>query len=110
MSFRAISLATLALVAAAAVPAADAGTQDSDAALFSSIEGAWSGPGEIVAGKYKGTKFTCNLTGETPNGKVGMTLDGACRVGVFTQPMSATVERRGGGGIGCRHAIMVTDC
>ncbi|MBK8458760.1 MAG: hypothetical protein IPL47_17885 [Phyllobacteriaceae bacterium] len=69
---------------------------DRDAELFTAIKGVWSGPGEIVAGKYKGTKFTCNLTGVTPDGKVGMSLDGSCRVGVFTQPMSASVERRGG--------------
>ena len=31
-----------------------------------SVEGEWAGPGEIVAGKYKGTKFTCNFTGSTP--------------------------------------------
>jgi len=91
----AVSLSILAAIAAPT--GVQAGTADRDAALFSSIEGTWAGPGEIVAGKYKGTKFTCNLTGETPNGKVGMSLDGSCRVGVFTQPMSAKVERRGGG-------------
>jgi hypothetical protein len=66
-----------------------------DVEFFRSVEGKWSGPGEIVAGKYKGTKFTCNFIGSTPAGKVGMSLDGGCRVGVFTQPMSATVERKG---------------
>ncbi len=52
-------------------------------------------PGEIVAGKYKGTKFVCDLAGTTPAGAVGMTLDGTCRVGVFSQPMKATVVRVG---------------
>jgi hypothetical protein len=68
-----------------------------DKKFFRSVEGEWVGPGEIVAGKYKGTKFTCTFTGSTPELKVGMTLDGACRVGVFTQKMSATVERKGKG-------------
>lgn len=97
MSKRAVSLSILALAAFTAAMPADAGTPDRDAAMFSSIKGTWTGPGEIVAGKYKGTKFTCNLTGETPSGTVGMKLDGACRVGVFTQPMSASVVRRGAG-------------
>ncbi len=52
------------------------------------------GPGEIVAGKYKGTKFTCTLDGTTPAEKAGMTLDGSCRVGIFNQPMKATSRPR----------------
>jgi len=68
---------------------------DKDKQFFQSIEGQWSGPGEIVAGKYKGTKFVCNLAGSTPDENVGMTLDGTCRVGVFSQPMKATVTRAG---------------
>lgn len=66
-----------------------------DKQFFQSIEGQWAGPGEIVAGKYKGTKFTCNFTGSTPGGKLGMTLDGGCRVGVFSQKMSAKIEHGG---------------
>jgi hypothetical protein len=66
-----------------------------DKQFFRSIEGQWAGPGEIVAGKYKGTKFTCNFTGSTPDSKVGMALDGGCRVGVFTQKMSASIEKSG---------------
>jgi hypothetical protein len=72
-----------------------ASAAERDATFFRSVQGKWSGPGEIVAGKYKGTRFTCNFTSTTPTDKVGMTLDGGCRVGVFTQPMSATVERKG---------------
>ena len=68
---------------------------EKDKRFFSNIEGQWSGPGEIVAGKYKGTKFTCNFTGATPNGKIGMSLDGGCRVGLFTQKMSASIEHKG---------------
>lgn len=70
---------------------------DKDKQFFQTIEGQWSGPGEIVAGKYKGTKFVCNLAGTTPDDTVGMTLDGTCRVGVFSQPMKATVTRVGDG-------------
>lgn len=81
--------------AASTVPLAKAAAAERDVEFFRSLEGKWAGPGEIVAGKYKGTKFTCNFTGSTPRGKIGMTLDGGCRVGVFTQPMSATVERKG---------------
>lgn len=68
------------------------GGTERDKKFFENVEGEWVGPGEIVAGKYKGTKFNCTFTGSTPAGKVGMTLDGGCRVGVFTQKMSATVE------------------
>lgn len=70
---------------------------DRDQQFFENIEGQWSGPGEIVAGKYKGTKFVCTLAGSTPDKSVGMTLDGSCRVGVFTQPMKATITRSSAG-------------
>jgi hypothetical protein len=75
--------------------AGKASAAEPDKQFFRSVEGKWLGPGEIIAGKYKGTKFTCNFTGSTPGDKTGMTLDGDCRVGVFTQKMSATVERKG---------------
>ncbi|PWL17912.1 hypothetical protein DKP76_09125 [Falsochrobactrum shanghaiense] len=75
--------------------AAPAMAADKDKKFFQSIEGQWSGPGEVVAGKYKGTKFVCNLAGSTPDEAVGMTLDGSCRVGVFSQEMKATVTRVG---------------
>ncbi len=71
---------------------------DGDAAFFESVLGGWTGPGEIVAGKYKGTKFVCNFTGSTPAKTLGVTLDGGCRVGVFNQKMTATVERKGRSG------------
>jgi len=67
----------------------------SDEQFFRQVSGQWSGPGEIVAGKYKGTKFVCNFAGGSPDGKIGMSLDGGCRVGMFTQPMSASVQRSG---------------
>ncbi len=68
---------------------------DKDAEFFQNIKGEWTGPGEVVAGKYKGTKFVCTLAGTTPEAKIGMTLDGSCRVGVFSQAMKATVLRSG---------------
>ncbi|MBL8581127.1 MAG: hypothetical protein JNL61_02725 [Rhizobiaceae bacterium] len=67
-----------------------------DRKFFQSVAGEWVGPGEIVAGKYKGTKFTCTFVGSTPAAKVGMTLDGDCRVGVFSQKMTARIEHKGG--------------
>ncbi|MBB3947852.1 hypothetical protein GGQ73_003825 [Rhizobium skierniewicense] len=67
-----------------------------DDVFFGSVAGAWSGPGEIVAGKYKGTKFTCDLTGEPISDKeTGIKLGGTCRVGVFKQPMSAIIAKKG---------------
>lgn len=67
-----------------------------DKRFFEQVAGIWTGPGEIVAGKYKGTKFTCNLTGQSASGKAtGMKLDGTCRVGVFSQPMSAEITQVG---------------
>jgi hypothetical protein len=90
-----LSVATLASLGALAVPA-EAGERDRK--FFQAIEGTWTGPGEIVAGKYKGTKFTCNFAGSTPGKKLGMTLDGGCRVGVFSQKMTASVEASGSAG------------
>jgi len=67
-----------------------------DKAFFQSVAGSWNGPGEIVAGKYKGTKFTCSLTGKPLDGSsAGVKLDGTCRVGVFQQPMSAEITQSG---------------
>ncbi|TWG93824.1 hypothetical protein L598_000400000970 [Mesorhizobium sp. J18] len=84
-------------VAAALIAPEAASASDREQKFFESVQGQWSGPGEIVAGKYKGTKFVCNFEGTTPEGKVGMTLDGGCRVGMFTQNMSASVERKAPG-------------
>lgn len=68
---------------------------DRDAVFFNTVAGNWSGPGEIIAGKYKGTKFVCTFTGESKSGTTGMSLDGNCRVGVFTQRMSASFQHNG---------------
>ena len=83
----------LALTALSSLPAL---ANDSDSAFFKKVTGKWAGPGEIVAGKYKGTKFTCNFDGSTASASNGMTMDGTCRVGVFTQAMKATVAMTGG--------------
>lgn len=82
-------------LAAASLVAAPALASEKDKRFFSKVQGEWSGPGEIVAGKYKGTRFNCNFKGATPDGKLGMSLDGGCRVGLFTQKMSAKIEHKG---------------
>ena len=66
-----------------------------DEAFFRQVVGQWSGPGEIVAGKYKGTKFVCNFAGSEHAKATGMALDGSCRVGLFSQPMHAEVIQVG---------------
>lgn len=93
MILRATAACLFVLTSAASTVSAHA--SDKDEVFFRNVEGQWTGPGEVVAGKYKGTKFVCNLAGTTPEGGIGMTLDGSCRVGVFSQPMKATVVRTG---------------
>lgn len=91
---RASVAAFLAAATTFATPAS-AGTRDK--AFFEQVTGSWQGKGEIVAGKYKGTKFACDLTGDTAPAKgTGIQLDGFCRVGVFKQPMSALITKAGG--------------
>lgn len=86
--------AAFAGIAALSVPAAHAAQRDR--AFFEQVAGSWKGPGEIVAGKYKGTKFSCSLSGEASvDGKTGLKLDGTCRVGLFSQPMSAVLAEAG---------------
>ena len=92
--FAAAGLA-LAIVAGSAV--ATPALADPDDAFFHQVVGQWSGPGEIVAGKYKGTKFVCDFAGSEQAKTTGMALDGACRVGLFSQDMRAEVTRSGAG-------------
>jgi hypothetical protein len=87
------ALAVTALLAAS-FPAA---ARDADSVFFEKVSGKWAGPGEIVAGKYKGTKFTCQFDGTNPAASAGITMDGTCRVGVFAQEMKATILRTGTG-------------
>ena len=72
-------------------------TVERDQQFFHAVEGEWTGPGEVVNGKYKGTKFVCNFTGTAAPEAAGMTLDGGCRVGLFTQKMKAVVIKNGNG-------------
>lgn len=89
---RGVAAASLAALTCAASPA----FSGDDKAFFEQVSGQWKGPGEIVAGKYKGTKFTCDLIGEPAEGAAaGIKLDGTCRVGVFKQPMSALITQKG---------------
>jgi hypothetical protein len=85
----------LALAAALSMLAVGPASAGSDSAFFDQVVGQWSGRGEIVAGKYKGTKFNCSFTGETRGSEVGMALDGTCRVGIFSQKMRADVTKQG---------------
>ena len=86
----------LCLAAMALLLASPALARDKDIIFFESVAGSWKGPGEIVAGKYKGTKFVCNLSGDAVEGNAaGISLDGHCRVGVFNQKMSALITRKG---------------
>ncbi len=65
-------------------------------AFFEQIEGKWRGNGEIVAGKYKGTRFRCRFDGLTAAKLAGMDIDGSCRVGMFSQKMNAVVRHASG--------------
>jgi len=65
--------------------------------FLQSFEGQWSGAGEIVSGKYKGTRFHCNFVGAAQTREVGLSLDGHCRAGLFGQAMKAQITRRPSG-------------
>lgn len=89
--------AALALLSGSLLVGATPALADPEAQFLENVSGQWTGPGEIVAGKYKGTRFTCNLAGDTASTPgVGLALGGTCRVGLFAQPMNATVTRQGG--------------
>lgn len=89
----ATGLAAAAMAAMPVLAPAQAGNRDKT--FFEGVQGQWTGPGEIVAGKYKGTKFTCTLAGSSHDNASGMTLDGSCRVGIFKQPMKAVIKSAG---------------
>src|SRR5215203_4726579 len=92
---RSVISTCLAVAVLASVPVAVAHASETE--FYRTIQGRWVGPGEIVAGKYKGTKFTCDFNGVTPSDAKGMSIDGNCRVGVFNQPMNASVTKSGRG-------------
>ncbi len=92
MRHRASTLASAIIVAASTLSApVFAGEAD----YFRAVQGKWSGSGEIVAGKYKNTRFTCKFDGTAPRG-AAMDISGTCRVGLFSQPMSARISKKGG--------------
>lgn len=94
--FSSLGLGVAGLFVATTSMTAIAHANPKETQFFDSVAGSWSGPGEIVAGKYKGTKFTCNLSGEPLTVKeTGIKLEGTCRVGVFKQPMSAVISKKG---------------
>ena len=74
--------------AAAPVPA------EASARYFGTVEGTWKGGGSIVAGKYKGTRFNCRLKSRLV-GRAAMSIDGTCRIGLFTQRITAKVSQHG---------------
>lgn len=80
--------------AAAACAMTLGSAQASEYAYFKNVQGEWSGSGQIVAGPYKNTRFTCNFEGETP-GRAGMKLAGRCRVGLFSQDIQAVITKSG---------------
>ncbi len=63
-----------------------------DTAFFRSVQGSWAGAGEIIAGKYAGTKFNCRLDGAESEGRTVMAIGGMCRVGIFSQKMEARID------------------
>lgn len=65
-----------------------------ESSYFRNVQGSWAGSGKIVAGKYKNTRFTCRFEGTRP-GRVGMKIAGTCRVGLFSQRMSAVITKSG---------------
>lgn len=94
----AASIFRTALIAAALVAALPAGVmaESDDNAFFRQVSGKWTGPGKIVEGKLKGTSFKCRLDGvaldETGG---GFRLDGKCRSGLFSHPITAVFVRDG---------------
>lgn len=85
-----------AFVAAVGLIAVPATASAGDETHLKAVAGTWKGPGEIVAGKYKGTKFNCALAGNTEMSEApGLTMEGSCRVGIFSQKMSATITKAG---------------
>jgi hypothetical protein len=90
-------LSAILTFAAAAGATGEVVAAEHDSVFFQSVQGQWTGPGEVVAGKYKGTKFVCNFTGTASSDVAGMTLDGGCRVGVFMQKMTATIKKGASG-------------
>ena len=67
---------------------------EASARYFRSVDGVWKGAGSVVAGKYKGTRFNCRLNGSQARGSE-LAIDGTCRIGLFTQKITARLARSG---------------
>jgi len=85
------------VIFALGIGAVTAGDGARERGFLQAFEGRWSGGGEIVAGKYKGTRFHCSFIGTQNLREVGMSLDGTCRVGLFSQMMKAKISRHPSG-------------
>lgn len=66
--------------------------------FFGDIKGEWFGNGEIIAGKYQNTRFQCSLKGIATL-KTAMEVTGKCRVGPFSQPITAKIKQTKNGEI-----------
>ncbi|WP_144409576.1 hypothetical protein [Martelella endophytica] len=91
-------ISTAALFAALICASAQSATANdrADRDFFNDVAGKWSGPGEIVEGKMKGTRFRCELDGlPLEDGGTGFRLDGRCRTGMFSHPVTAVFIREG---------------
>ena len=94
-STRILRTALLIAVLAAALPASAVAESDDDV-FFRQVAGKWVGPGKIVEGKLKGTRFKCELDGLPVSGaEDGFKLDGKCRAGLFSHPITAVFIRDG---------------
>lgn len=93
--FRSVAAAAIAALSVLTLMS-PAQAAERDRQFFESAKGSWTGPGEIIAGKYKGTKFNCTFEGVPGQKSLGITMDGGCRVGVFMQKMNASIEHKGG--------------
>ena len=86
--FRNLFVGATAALTLATLPA------DAASRYFQDATGKWRGSGSIVAGKYKGTRFNCTLHGAPETGR-DLTIAGSCRVGLFTQKVSARIVQHG---------------
>lgn len=86
------------IIAAIAISALMMGSAfaNSEKKFFEQIKGKWQGAGQIVAGKYEGQRFNCSFDGNLPEKLLGMSIDGNCRVGIFSQPMNSAVSKKNG--------------
>jgi len=68
------------------------GAQEMSGNFFRALDGKWRGSGEVVAGKYKGTRFQCNFNSLSGLATIDLLLDGTCRMGLFSQSLKAQVR------------------